>query len=105
MHKQAAKPENCIQLIETKSVLKTIQTLKEQSDQALHCLLFHMHLLDALPHSYTKLFHFKDKNYIILGVLIFRILQCFRKQELHGMLCLTVRALSQNIAKSEPENC
>ena len=32
--------------------------LKEQSDQSLHCLAYHMHLLDALLHWNTNLFNF-----------------------------------------------
>ena len=46
---------------------QTVQTkirllLKKQSDQGLHCLPFHQHLLDALMQSYIKLFYFQD-NY------------------------------------------
>ena len=42
---------------------QTVQTkirllLKKQSDQGLHCLLFHQHLLDALMQCYIKLFLF-----------------------------------------------
>ena len=39
--------------------------LQEQSDQDLHCLSFHFHLLDALLHCKTKLFHFRTlyRNY------------------------------------------
>ena len=42
---------------------QTVQTkirllLKKQSDQGLHCLPFHQHLLDALMQCYTKLFYF-----------------------------------------------
>ena len=33
---------------------------KEQSDQGLHCLPFHLHLLDALLQWETKLFIFKN---------------------------------------------
>ena len=32
--------------------------LKEQSDQGLHCLPFHLYLSDELPRGKTKLFHF-----------------------------------------------
>ena len=42
---------------------QTVQTkirllLKKQSDQGLHCLPFHPHLLDALMQCYVKLFYF-----------------------------------------------
>ena len=42
---------------------QTVQTkirllLKKQSDQGLHCLPFHQHLLDALMQCYIKLFYF-----------------------------------------------
>ena len=42
---------------------QTVQTkirllLKKQSDQGLHCLSFHQHLLDALMRCYIKLFYF-----------------------------------------------
>ena len=42
---------------------QTVQTkirllLKKQSDQGLHCLPFHQHLLDALIQCYIKLFYF-----------------------------------------------
>ena len=36
--------------------------LKEQSDQGLHCLLFHLHLLDKLLYGKAKLFLLHD-NY------------------------------------------
>ena len=32
--------------------------LKEQSDQGLHCLLFHVHLLHVLLHGGTSTFEF-----------------------------------------------
>ena len=43
---------------------QTVQTkirllLKKQSDQSLHCLPFHQHLLDALMQCYIKLFYFR----------------------------------------------
>ena len=51
--------------------------LKEQSDQDLHCLPFHLHLLDALLHSKTKkMFYFRTMIVIILGVP--KILEFFR---------------------------
>ena len=42
---------------------QTVQTkirlfLKKKSDQDLHCLPFHQHLLDALMECYIKLFYF-----------------------------------------------
>ena len=46
------------QTVETKIRL----LLKKQSDQGLHCLPFHQHLLDALMHCYIKLYYFQD-NY------------------------------------------
>ena len=42
------------QTVETKIRL----LLKKQSDQGLHCLSFHQHLLDALIQCYIKLFYF-----------------------------------------------
>ena len=49
------KYNNKISNVETARSEQTVQTqirllLKEQSDQGLHCLPFHLHLLDALPH-------------------------------------------------------
>ena len=43
---------------------QTVQTkikllLQKQSDQGLHCLPFHQHLLDALMQCYIKLFYFR----------------------------------------------
>ena len=57
---------------------QTVQTqirllLKEQSDQGLHCLPFHLHLLDVLLHCKTKLFHFGTIMVTMLGVYYFRI--------------------------------
>ena len=42
---------------------QTVQTqirlhLEEQSDQGLHCLLFHWHLLDEIPYGTASLFEF-----------------------------------------------
>ena len=42
---------------------QTVQTqirllLEEQSDQGLHCLLFHLHLFDEIPESFASLFEF-----------------------------------------------
>ena len=42
---------------------QTVQTkirllLKKQSDQGLHCLPFHQHLLNALMQCYIKFFYF-----------------------------------------------
>ena len=42
---------------------QTVQTkirllLKKQSDQGLHCLPFHQHLLDAFMQCYIKFFYF-----------------------------------------------
>ena len=31
---------------------------EEQSDQGLHCLLFHMHLFDEIPSGLASLFEF-----------------------------------------------
>ena len=33
-----------------------ILLLEKQSDQGLHCLLFHLHLLDKLPYGLASLF-------------------------------------------------
>ena len=33
--------------------------LEEQSDQGLHCLLFHLHHLDKVPYGLASLFEFK----------------------------------------------
>ena len=32
--------------------------LEEQSDQGLHCLLFHLHLFDEIPQGLASLFEF-----------------------------------------------
>ena len=42
---------------------QTVQTqirllLKEQSDQGLHCLLFHLHVFDKIPSGLASLFEF-----------------------------------------------
>ena len=42
---------------------QTVQTqirllLEEQSDQGLHCLLFHLHLFDEIPEGLASLFEF-----------------------------------------------
>ena len=52
-----------ILFIGTERSQQTVQTkirllLKKQSDQALRCLPFHQHLLDALMQCYIKLFYF-----------------------------------------------
>ena len=46
---------------------QTVQTeirllLEEQSDQGLHCLLFHLHLFDEIPYGFASLFEFKVNN-------------------------------------------
>ena len=33
--------------------------LEEQSDQGLHCMPFHSHLLDNVPYSFVSLFEFQ----------------------------------------------
>ena len=43
---------------------QTVQTqirllLEEQSDQGLHCLLFHLHRFDKTPEALASLFEFK----------------------------------------------
>ena len=43
---------------------QTVQTqikllLEEQSDQALHCLLFHLHVFDKIPSGLASMFEFK----------------------------------------------
>ena len=59
----------------TNRIEQTVQ--KEQSDQDLHCLPFHLHLLDALLHSKTKkMFYFRTMIVITLGVP--KILEFFR---------------------------
>ena len=66
-------PENLLQdtvqilCIGTDRSQQTVQTkirllLKKQSDQGLHCLPFHQHLLDVLMQCYIKIFYFYD-NY------------------------------------------
>ena len=53
--------------LETEQTAQTqLRLLKEQSDQDLHCLPFHRHLLDELLHCKTKPYHFKDNycNYL-----------------------------------------
>ena len=47
--------------------------LKEQSDQALHCLPFLGHHLDTVLHSKTTWYKFKDSYSNFTGVQIFRI--------------------------------
>ena len=42
---------------------QTVQTqirllLEEQSDQGLHCLLFHLHVFDKIPSGFASLFEF-----------------------------------------------
>ena len=37
----------------TDTLGQSVQTLEEQSDQGLHCLLFHLHHLEVLHHSKT----------------------------------------------------
>ena len=56
---------NTVQIlcIETDRSQQKVQTkirllLKKQSDQGLHCLPFHQHLLEALMQCYIKLFYF-----------------------------------------------
>ena len=58
-------PKNTVQIlcIGTDRSQQTVQTkirllLKKQSDQGLHCLPFHQHLLDAVMQCYIKLFYF-----------------------------------------------
>ena len=35
--------------------------LQEQSDQGLHCLLFHLHVFDKIPSGFASLFEFKGE--------------------------------------------
>ena len=47
----------------TDRTVQTVQTqirllLEEQSDQGLHCLLFHLHLFDEIPLGLASLFEF-----------------------------------------------
>ena len=37
---------------------QTVQTLEEQSDQRLHCLLFHLHLFDEIPKGLASFLEF-----------------------------------------------
>ena len=42
---------------------QTVQTqirllLEEQSDQGLHCLLYHLHVFDKIPSGFASLFEF-----------------------------------------------
>ena len=46
--------------------------LEEQSDQGLHCLPFHVHLLDTLLYGITFLFEFRGITSNISGVQKFR---------------------------------
>ena len=46
---------------------------KEQSDQGLHCLSFHLPHLDTLLHCETKKFHFRTIMEITFTVPIFTI--------------------------------
>ena len=52
-----------IQSFRTDRSGQTVQTqirllLEEQSDQGLHCLLFHLHLFDEIPKGLASLFEF-----------------------------------------------
>ena len=56
---------------------QTVQTqirllLEEQSDQGLHCLLFHLHLLEAFLCCKTSLFEFLGEYISTLDVRKFR---------------------------------
>ena len=56
---------------------QTVQTqirllLEEQSDQGLHCLLFHLHLFDEIPKGLGSLFELKVDYRKVLGVRKFR---------------------------------
>ena len=50
----------CIGTVRSQQTVQTMirLLLKKQSDQGLHCLPFHQHLLDALMQCYIKLFYF-----------------------------------------------
>ena len=56
-------------------LLQTVQTKirllqKEQSDLGLHCLPFHMYLLDVLTHCKNKMFNFKSIVVCTLGIFL-----------------------------------
>ena len=45
---------------------QTVQTqirllLEEQSDQGIHCLLFHLHFFDEIPYGLASLFEFQGE--------------------------------------------
>ena len=37
---------------------RSVQTMQEQSDQGLHCLLFHLHVFDKIPSGLVLLIEF-----------------------------------------------
>ena len=48
------------------------QLLEEQSDQGLHCLLFHLHLLDEIPKGLASFLSFREITAKFSGVRKFR---------------------------------
>ena len=67
----------------TERHMQTVQTqirllLEEQSDQGLHCLPFHLDLLDKWLHGMTFFFEFYDDYSNIFGVRKFRIFTVLR---------------------------
>ena len=65
----------------TKRSGQTVQTqirllLEEQSDQGLHCLLFHLHVYDKVPLGLTSLFEFKFLAAENLGTLWYLTISC-----------------------------
>ena len=60
---------------------QTVQILEEQSDQGLHCLLFHLYHFDKIPFRVWPLFEFKvDYSKVIWRPEI---------KELYGKMCIT----------------
>ena len=56
---------------------QTVQTqirllLEEQSDQGLHCLLFHLYLFDEIPKGLGSLFELKVDYSKVFGIRKFR---------------------------------
>ena len=65
---------------------QTVQTqirllLEEQSDQGLHCLLFHLHVFDKIPSVLASLFEFQVNNSKV---------SCVRKFRMFTVLTLSV---------------
>ena len=82
---------------------KTVHTqirllLKEQSDQGLHCLLFSLHLLDALLHHETRFFNVLRQSLIFkvfytLAIGLFSIMMAMAVQQYSSTFICTLMTL------------